>query len=324
MPRPSRGCRRCRQRRVRCDENQPSCRRCINRNELCEGYRDEASIIFRHETDKIIQYVSALQAVLQHKSKGSPQSSVKKRSKSISVDPSALAPREAASIKLKDSHSWLKGLASEMMPPVEEQAVDSFMGKYVIYPCNETSSPGFLEHLPSMFHEVNVNGRYALRWAVRAAAYADISKDQDSDILTRKALQCYGMALSALGDSLGTQGKVPDDADLMTIVILDIFEVGPKIIDQKIVPLLTCIDFIHSYGSGQRIACPRNGSDSPIARFGPGLQPTRLESFPTCAPSDSTQIYLSFYLCANICKAKTTIILRHASHIECVKLARST
>jgi hypothetical protein len=112
------------------------------------------------------------------------------------------------------------------MPSVEEQAVDTFMEKYVMYPCSQTSSPGFLEHLPCMFQEVNVNGRYALRWAVRAAAYADLSKDQDNDTLERKALQCYGLALSALGDSLATEGKVPDDYDLMTVVILDIFEVG--------------------------------------------------------------------------------------------------
>jgi hypothetical protein len=75
-----------------------------------------------------------------------------------------------------------------------------------------------------MFQEVNVNGRYALRWAVRAAAYADLSKDQDGDALAKKALQCYGLALTALGDSLAMPGKVPDDYDLMTVVVLDIFE----------------------------------------------------------------------------------------------------
>ena len=76
-----------------------------------------------------------------------------------------------------------------------------------------------------MFKEVNIDGRYALRSAVRAAAYADISKDQDSNALATKALHCYGMALSALGDSLSTPGKAPDDYDLMAVVMLDIFEV---------------------------------------------------------------------------------------------------
>ncbi|KAE8451742.1 hypothetical protein EG329_003199 [Mollisiaceae sp. DMI_Dod_QoI] len=135
-----------------------------------------------------------------------------------------LAPEEAAGIKFRNPNPWLKGLPPGMQPPVEDQAVDEFMEKYVIYPCNQTSSRGFLEHLPSMFKEVNADGRYALRWAVRAAAYADISKGQDSEVLARKALQCYGMALSALGDSLAAPGKDPDDYDLMTVVVLDIFE----------------------------------------------------------------------------------------------------
>jgi hypothetical protein len=142
------------------------------------------------------------------------------------ADPSALTPNELASIRLKNSHPWLKGPPSVMERPVEDQAVDNFIDKYVIYPCNQTSSPGFLEHLPCMFQEVNIDGRYALRWAVRAAAYADVSKDQESDVISRKALQCYGMALSALGESLAAPRKVPDDYDLMTVVILDIFEVG--------------------------------------------------------------------------------------------------
>jgi len=183
----------------------------------------------------------ASQALSPPKSQASSQSPARKRSRSVggasrrrpaasgqNADPSALTPGEAAGIKLRSPYPWLKGLPSGMQPPVEDQAVDHFMEKYVIYPCSQTSSPGFLEHLPCMFQEVNVNGRYALRWAVRAAGYADCSKNQDSDVLARKALQCYGVALSALGDSLGTPGKVPDDYDLMTVVVLDIFEVGPQ------------------------------------------------------------------------------------------------
>lgn len=76
-----------------------------------------------------------------------------------------------------------------------------------------------------MFKDVNVEGRYALRWAVQAAAYADVSQSQESNALASKALQCYGMALGALGESLSTPGKEPDDYDLMTVVVLDIFEV---------------------------------------------------------------------------------------------------
>jgi hypothetical protein len=82
-----------------------------------------------------------------------------------------------------------------------------------------------------MFKEVNVEGRYALRWAVEAAAYADVSNNQEQErnALARKALKCYGMALKALGESLSAPGKEPDDYDLMTVVMLDIFEVHIRI-----------------------------------------------------------------------------------------------
>ncbi|KAF3061433.1 hypothetical protein GL218_03922 [Daldinia childiae] len=60
MSRLSRGCLKCRQRRVKCDEGRPACRRCVNRNEACERYRDEASIISRHETKKVVEHVNAI------------------------------------------------------------------------------------------------------------------------------------------------------------------------------------------------------------------------------------------------------------------------
>ena len=41
-----------------------------------------------------------------------------------------------------------------------------------------------------------------------------------------KALECYGLALSALGESLSDPSSDPSDYDLMAIVVLDIFEVS--------------------------------------------------------------------------------------------------
>ena len=95
-----------------------------------------------------------------------------------------------------------------------------------MYPCNHGSSPGFLEHLPSLFHDIRLEGRLALRWAVRAAAYASLSNEQNSVEIGSKALQCYGLALSALADSLADSQVAPDDYVLMTVVVLDFFEVS--------------------------------------------------------------------------------------------------
>ena len=95
-----------------------------------------------------------------------------------------------------------------------------------MYPCNHGSSPGFLEQLPGLFAEVKGKGRVALRWAVRAAAYASLSNERDDQTLVNNAVQCYGQALSALAESLADINAAPDDYILMTVVVLDLFEVG--------------------------------------------------------------------------------------------------
>ncbi|KAI1208448.1 uncharacterized protein F4807DRAFT_152287 [Annulohypoxylon truncatum] len=228
----SRGCLRCRQRRVKCDEGRPSCQRCIKRNEICEGYRDEASIVFRYETERVIEQASIVASTSSSTTSGR---SSRRRSRSTDnksnssrsttfVDPSDLTEEEVASFRLPNRLSWTKTTPVHLRSTPEDEAVNLFLDKYVMYPCAETSSPGFLEHLPCLFKDVNVEGRYALRWAVRAAAYADLAKAQNTDVLAKKAFHCYGMSLSALGESLSSHGKIPDDYDLMAAVMLDIFE----------------------------------------------------------------------------------------------------
>lgn len=108
--------------------------------------------------------------------------------------------------------------------PTENKAASSVLDKYVVHPCNELSAPGFLEHLPCLFQEVNVQGRYALRWAVQATGFADMTRTNDGDSAT-KAIEYYGRSLVALEKSLSEKGKKPDDYDLMTMVVLDVFEV---------------------------------------------------------------------------------------------------
>ncbi|KAK8042514.1 Zn2/Cys6 DNA-binding protein [Apiospora phragmitis] len=230
MGRLSRGCFKCRQRRVRCDQGRPSCQRCIKRNEVCEGYRDEATLTFRYPHARVAaagNSTSRAAIGFRHRSRSvdgrSPVSS------KDSVDSSHFTPDEATSfLHLPSHYPWLKQVPQHAQVQKEDRAVEQFMDKYVMYPCNETSSPGFLEHLPSLFKEVNVEGRYALRWAIRAAAYAEAARESEGSHIAQKALYCYGEALSALGASLAESGKTPDDFDLMTIALFlqDISQVG--------------------------------------------------------------------------------------------------
>lgn len=146
----------------------------------------------------------------------------------------------------------------------DDRAILNFFAKYILLPYDSPAGPaavtdrdglgrglgaqrasqGFLEFLPCTFEEVNAPCKSALRRAVHAAALADASSelprpgrtddtDSASEIratpclaLGQRALSSYGQALSASSESMGEQGRVPDDYELMTVVILDIFEVS--------------------------------------------------------------------------------------------------
>ena len=144
-------------------------------------------------------------------------------------DPSDLSAMEVAGLSLFDLYKpypWAKAVPEASAASFEDQAVSQFFERYVMYPSNDGSSPGFLEYLPVLFEEVNVERRLALRWAVRAAAYANLSSDHSLGALKSKALHCYGLALSALAESLADTRTSPDDYILMTVVVLDLFEVS--------------------------------------------------------------------------------------------------
>lgn len=116
--------------------------------------------------------------------------------------------------------------ARPIVTPQDDQALSSFFDRFIGCPCNDRSTPGFLDCLPGLFKEVNREGRFALRWAVLAAGYAGLSSDQEGKRTSQMALDCYGHALSVLGKYLADPKFDPDDHILMTIVILDLFEVN--------------------------------------------------------------------------------------------------
>jgi hypothetical protein len=238
---------------LQCDEGRPSCKRCIARNDVCEGYRDESTLLFRSENEKAARKVATLSRPTPPSSdRGSsttpsavldqePPNSVSSTSISIissptdevvphQEDPTDLSAGLAHSLNLSNPYPWARDPPSSSKKTIEDQAVDSFFEKYVMYPCNSGSSSGFLEFLPPLCKEGNSEGRVALRWAVRAASYASLSNELDNAALGSKALECYGLALQALGEVLKDPECVPNDYDFMTIVVLDIFEVSIRLI----------------------------------------------------------------------------------------------
>ncbi|KAL4926810.1 Zn(II)2Cys6 transcription factor domain-containing protein [Aspergillus undulatus] len=53
--RPSPNCQRCRERRLKCDRVKPACSQCKRAHKECSGYREESSLLFRDENERIIR-----------------------------------------------------------------------------------------------------------------------------------------------------------------------------------------------------------------------------------------------------------------------------
>ncbi|KAF7537455.1 hypothetical protein G7Z17_g12844 [Cylindrodendrum hubeiense] len=51
---PSKGCSTCRDRKIRCDQKEPSCGQCVKRHQDCPGYRNQVDLMFRDESSHVI------------------------------------------------------------------------------------------------------------------------------------------------------------------------------------------------------------------------------------------------------------------------------
>ncbi|KAK2002166.1 hypothetical protein LX36DRAFT_652534 [Colletotrichum falcatum] len=59
---PSKGCSNCRERKIRCDQKEPSCGQCEKRQQQCPGYRNLVDLMFRDESSHVIKKAARTKA----------------------------------------------------------------------------------------------------------------------------------------------------------------------------------------------------------------------------------------------------------------------
>ncbi|KAL0930766.1 C6 finger domain-containing protein [Colletotrichum truncatum] len=59
---PSKGCSSCRERKIRCDQKEPSCGQCEKRQQQCPGYRNLVDLMFRDESSHVIKKAAKTRA----------------------------------------------------------------------------------------------------------------------------------------------------------------------------------------------------------------------------------------------------------------------
>ncbi|KIW31513.1 uncharacterized protein PV07_03158 [Cladophialophora immunda] len=206
---PSKGCYKCRQRRVKCDEQQPQCGNCIKRKQQCPGYRDRFDAFHKDET---------LMVSHKHGSKRPRQwdevSDV--GCKAPTARPTTRPPLPRPK-KAKDGCPDLSILI-QPSPNTETECLCYFFNNYVTLP-RDPSTNIFIEHILPVYLMAAPGS--ALGEAVTAVA---INVTQTCMIgycdfhLSREA---YGRAVTLLKALLRDPVESKKDETLATVFILD-------------------------------------------------------------------------------------------------------
>ncbi|KAH7183447.1 uncharacterized protein B0J16DRAFT_345810 [Fusarium flagelliforme] len=205
----SSGCLRCRQRKVKCDEGKPTCRRCYNYGKPCLGYTDEFH--FRHSGQK-------------PKSPTVPVTTAPvETTKAITVTTSPPKPQEKTPPKttkrLPEPSTRRRSLAVIKQPTqsYDDMSLCYFVRRFVS-PDEGDGFPGHFSFLPSFFDHHKDGGlvETATLSVAQLAAYNHLGNEE----LRTRSLRNYGRVIKGLQQSIQSDDQALDDSVIATILLL--------------------------------------------------------------------------------------------------------
>lgn len=178
---------------MQCDETKPACSRCLLSGWVCPGYRSEAEVIFRDQTNS----VRNKQQPSQERVPCCPDGSSR--------------PVEARVHEV-----------SRLSPSAVDRATSFFIHQYVFQ--GQASLRGNHEYLPALLQEDNGG---ALSTIIAAAGLASLANASNATAWRSEAYSLYGRAIRQLKVALGDPVQVKADQTLAAIMFMGTFEVTP-------------------------------------------------------------------------------------------------
>ncbi|KAH8648695.1 hypothetical protein BX600DRAFT_117724 [Xylariales sp. PMI_506] len=175
---PSRGCNQCRIRKVKCDEKQPSCAKCVARGTTCV-YRNNFDRLLRDQTKEVTRVAQ-----------------IKWRSR-------AKHSKDAPQLR----RGCPSGVRPALMPPLCESVKNRFLFDFVVPlaedPINSvsTTNGSYFGWVPAMY-EAPTSISPLVYAALLAVSYANFAARCSSVQVHLQSLAYYGKALRALGQAL--------------------------------------------------------------------------------------------------------------------------
>ncbi|KAI1155445.1 hypothetical protein F4825DRAFT_407792 [Nemania diffusa] len=203
----STGCRRCRDRKVKCDEGRPSCRRCRTYGKPCPGYADQ----FHFRVDKTA-------------------SKHEKASQSHQYQERSQAPGQPPPLPQKpSSHQAVVRAIRGATPPTiiipqpgvsyDDISLCYFVRRFVT-PDENDNLPGHLTFLPSLYRR---DGNGLLELATLSVAQMAAYNHFGGDKFRLQSYQNYGRALGLLRKTIQSE-EVTDDRVLAAVLLLSMLK----------------------------------------------------------------------------------------------------
>ncbi|KAF5232326.1 hypothetical protein FAUST_8788 [Fusarium austroamericanum] len=210
----SSGCLRCRQRKVKCDEGKPTCRRCYNYGKPCLGYTDEFQ--FRHSAQKPkVPNTSTNTTTAKTTNATSLVVTANPRTPEKTKDK---APAKATK-RIPDPSTRKRALAIIRQPvqSYDDMSLCYFVRRFVS-PDEGDGFPGHFSFLPSLFNHHKDGGlvETATLSVAQLAAFNHLGNEE----LRTRSLRNYGRVIKGLQQSIQSDDQALDDSVIATILLL--------------------------------------------------------------------------------------------------------
>ncbi|KAF1846029.1 uncharacterized protein K460DRAFT_338880 [Cucurbitaria berberidis CBS 394.84] len=225
--RPSKGCKHCRDRKVKCDLKRPACSQCIRAGKKCYGYRDALSMMFKNESDVVAKKAEKrYEELAKSKVPKVPKTKGQQTLNSDSPDwlthtkrPSNV-PRSSTHLIPWSRYSTPESMTMEILPSIEEQAQGFFISNYVAQP--SIVPRGQYEWITELLAQPNTEE--ILRGSVNAVSLAGLANATKSLAIMHKAQVAYVNALQVTNSALRVKETAVKDSTLISVILLGTYE----------------------------------------------------------------------------------------------------
>lgn len=209
---------------MQCDLIEPACSQCLRAGKICLGYRDQLSLRFRDENEKVVSKAKVITSASPEyrKTPAARTKSTKNIDSSASAAPilSVTAPSTKTEALVLSSPTPLTiSLTSQCLDEGVSFFLDHYMTINANYPSREINLPKSLIWPP-------IFGNRAFNDAVSSVGYAGLANVTKNPAYAIVARRKYAASLQNITLALKDTSKVDLDATFKSVLVLAAFEVS--------------------------------------------------------------------------------------------------